>query len=90
MARRGSGAARAGRAAGCSAPTRAQAAAAAAHQREDEEVAGAPPLQQHETLGGLIARLRLLERDVGSDAYVVYFTSRADNAERLYLHCISV
>ena len=47
--------------------TRAQAADAAARQ-------------QHETLGGLIAQLRQLERDVGSEAYVVYYTSRADAA----------
>ena len=39
--------------------TRAQAADAAARQ-------------QHETLGGLIAQLRQLERGVGSEAYVVY------------------
>ena len=51
--------------------TRAQAADAAARQ-------------QHETLGGLIAQLRQLERDVGSEAYVVYYTSRAD-AARLVL-----
>ena len=48
--------------------TRAQAADAAARQ-------------QHETLGGLIAQLRQLERDVGSEAYVVYYTSRADAGE---------
>ena len=54
--------------------TRAQAADAAARQ-------------QHETLGGLIAQLRQLERDVGSEAYVVYYTSRAD-AARLVLHMV--
>ena len=53
--------------------TRAQAADAAARQ-------------QHETLGGLIAQLRQLERDVGSEAYVVYYTSRAD-AACLVLQC---
>ena len=48
--------------------TRAQAADAAARQ-------------QHETLGGLIAQLRQLERDVGSEAYVVYYTSRVGEAK---------
>ena len=55
--------------------TRAQAAAVAAQQR-DKDAADRPPLQPHETLGELIAQLQRLERDVGSDAYVVYSTAR--------------
>ena len=62
--------------------TRAQATAVAAQQR-DEDAADRPPLQPHETLGELIAQLQRLERDVGSDAYVIYSTSRHDAARLL-------
>ena len=42
------------------------------------QAADAAAWQQHETLGGLIAQLRQLERDVGSEAYVVYYNEYID------------